>query len=268
MYSEIEQLREKVNLKFHDQDRLTLLKVLDKAQTAMKTWTYVCTDFLDPFKRALARDILFQVKGLQYTEFGGYENANRKSLVLMTSDMSEELFEKDQMFSLVSVTPTAGADLLTHRDYLGAVMNLGINRDFFGDILLNPKGCMIIGKKNVIEMIHNSLTNVGKYTASTRLELLEDLYVPEEKYHELSVSVSSLRLDCIVSAAFHCSRSDAADLIKGGKVFMNYKETTDLSKNISANSVISCKGYGKLELLEILGETKKGRLKIRIKIYG
>lgn len=267
MYSDIHQLREKISLNYKDQDRFILLKVLDKAQTAMKTWGYTCTDFLDPFKRALVRDLLLHIKGLQYIEFGGYENANRQSFVFMTSDMSKELFEPDQMFALVSVTPTAGIDALTHRDYLGAVMNLSINRDFFGDIVLNPKGCMIIGKKSIIETIHTSLTNVGKYTVSTQMESLEDIIVPEEKVNEQSISVSSLRLDGIISKAFHISRSDAADYIKSGKVFVNYKETIDLSKSISENTVISCKGLGKMELLEVSGETKKGRLRIKINVY-
>lgn len=267
MYSDIQQLREKISLSYKDQDRFTLLKVLDKAQTAMKTWSYVATDFLDPFKRALVRDLLFHVKGLEYIEFGGYENANRQSFVFMTSDMAKELFEPNQMFSLVSVTPTANTDALTHRDYLGAVMNLGIDRDFFGDIVLNPKGCMIIGKKSIIETIHISLTNVGKYTVSTQLEAFKDIIVPEETVKEQSITVASLRLDSILSKAFHLSRSEAAGYIKSGKVFVNYKENTDQSKSISENTVISCKGLGKMELLEVCGETKKGRLRIQIKIY-
>ena len=264
---DIRTLREKVSLTYKDEDRITYLKVLDKAQTAAKTWTYVCTDFLDPFKRAVVKDLLFQIKDVKYFEFGGYEKADRKSFVIMPEDFSEESAEIDRMFSLVSIIPVTGADSLTHRDYLGAVMNLGIKREFFGDLLLNPKGCMIVGKKSVTETIHQSLTKVGKYSVNTRPESFDNIIVPEESFKELTESVSSLRLDCIVGAAFHLSRSEAAEVIKSGRAFVDYKETTDISKKIPENTLLSLRGYGKAEISEIMGETRKGRLRVKIKIY-
>lgn len=267
MVKDIQQLKEKVNISYKDQDRLILLKVLDKAQTAMKTWSFTTSDFLDPFKRALVRDLLLPVKGLQIMEFGGYENANRQSFVFMAEDMSKDMFEPSEMFSSVLVTPKGNHQDLTHRDYLGAVMNLGINRDFFGDIVLYPDGCIIIGKKSIIETIQQSLTQVGKYTVSTEIQSLENITVPKEQFKEQSATVSSLRLDSIISQAFHMSRSDSSDAVKSGKVFVNYKEVTDPSKTIAQNTVISCKGLGKMELLEISGETKKSRIRIMMKIY-
>jgi DNA polymerase III delta' subunit len=227
----------------------------------------ISPEFLDPFKRAVVKDLLFQIKDVKYFEFGGYEKADRKSFVIMPEDFSEESAEIDRMFSLVSIIPVTGADSLTHRDYLGAVMNLGIKREFFGDLLLNPKGCMIVGKKSVTETIHQSLTKVGKYSVNTRPESFDNIIVPEESFKELTESVSSLRLDCIVGAAFHLSRSEAAELIKSGRAFVNYKETTDISKKIPENTLLSLRGYGKAEISEIMGETRKGRLRVKIKIY-
>ncbi len=268
MYTNLDELKLNINHRCQGEDRITVIKAIDKAQTALKTWSFISTDFLDPFKKILVTDILHEIKGLKYTEFAGHANGTRASLILYSEELSEDMIDYSDIFSIVTVIPVSGSENLTHRDYLGAIMNLGINRDFFGDILINAESCMIVGKKSIIQHINSSLTQVAKYSVSTHITSLSELVVPEEKSKEFTVNISSMRLDCIIGAAFHVSRSEAARLIENGRVFVNYREVKNISKNITEKSVISCKGYGKIELLEILGETKKGRIRIKIKIFG
>ncbi|MCR4925534.1 MAG: RNA-binding protein [Clostridiales bacterium] len=164
-------------------------------------------------------------------------------------------FEKDK-FSKIS-----------HRDYLGALMGLGIERKNIGDILVSEKSCDIIVLKSIAKYILSNLERAGKASLKGEILPLERIIIPEEHFTERTDTVASLRIDNLLSAAFNTSRSDSAVAIEKGLVFINSFQVQKNDRAVKQGDKIVWRGKGKVILTDINGETKKGRISINLKIF-
>lgn len=199
-----------------------------------------------------------------YTFFGGYEGAERQMLCICPYEIQKEDYELSVLLLKVK---TGIGKALTHRDYLGAILGLGIERKLIGDIVLNPQGAYIFVNRGMVSYISSQLSGIGRYQ---RLEVeevsLDDLQIEKPKTKELRATVSSLRADAVAAACFGLSRSECAKLVQGEKLKCNGM-IASVSTAINEGDTLSLRGYGKAKLVAINGQTKKERLHITIEKY-
>lgn len=249
-------------------DRLLLAKILDRAEQAQSRNIPAATDFLSPQQQALTLDLL-RLAGVSETGFvrlGGYDGAERKLFLFLP-----DWLEPDDAGSQSPIRCLRAAFraeyALSHRDFLGSLMGMGIVREKIGDILVGPDSADLIVLDTVAEFLLQSWDSAGR--AKLRVTALEarDLHFPEVKCQEVRDTVSSLRLDAVASTGFKMARGKAADLIAGGRVQVNWRECTKPDKLLSAGDTVSARGFGKFELTEVGGVTRKGRTSIVLKRY-
>ena len=155
----------------------------------------------------------------------------------------------------------------THRDFLGSLMGLGLTREKVGDILVGPDSADLVVLDTVEDFLLQSWDSAGR--AKLTVTAIEPchIHIPEVKCQEVRDTVSSLRLDAVASTGFKMARGKAADLITSGRVQVSWRECTKPDKLLSAGDTVSARGFGKFELTEVGGVTKKGRTSIVLKRY-
>jgi RNA-binding protein YlmH len=154
---------------------------------------------------------------------------------------------------------------LSHRDFLGALMGLGIERDLVGDIIPREGSCDMVLLKEIVPYVLQNLTSAGR--ASLSLTEVPEAEAKEAEFRVLRDTVASLRLDAIVGCGFGLAREKAAAAIRAGKVAVNGMECLKPDKPVEAGTRISLRGLGKMELSEVGGLSRKGRTQIVIKRF-
>lgn len=196
--------------------------------------------------------------------FGGYDGAARTVCGFFEDTYAEEMPHKD-LFPVRAVTFSFRVcDKPAHRDFLGALLALGIKRELLGDILVAEGYAVVFCHETAEDMIFH-VDKVGKIGVSAVKGAAKPL--PEVKTKKIDASVSSLRLDCIVSAAVNVSREKSAALIKSGQVNADFSPCLNVSAELSEGTVISVRGSGRYRLSEIAGETRRGRLRVVIEKF-
>lgn len=199
-----------------------------------------------------------------YILYGGYDNAERK--IIAFGDYIEE---GALPIICIEIKPSQQkfADALTHRDFLGSLMNLGINRCTLGDIVIKDNGGYLFCLEGISEYIASNLTRI-KHT-TVHCTIIDN--VPEiinEQPKEEEIIVSSLRVDAVICAVYKLSRNQATQLVNQEKVFINSKAAYKESLQLKDNDRISVRGYGKFILSSSdLRTTKKGKTVIGVRIY-
>ena len=255
-------------------DELLLAKARD-LKTRSEDNSMICaTNFLDERQRSLIS--VLEKEGNQYTDtfyFGGYQDAGRTAAVfvpkfLEVTDIDLFFHENPDEcpFCLIRIDKDRFTSL-SHRDYLGALMALGIKREMLGDLLVDESGCFVPCVRSVKSFIVGQLESVGRASVRAYEVFFSEIAKTEAKSEEIVCFVSSLRLDNAVSAAFSVSRTKAVEAIEKGLVFVNSVQTLKPDFRLSENGTLVLRGKGKAVVLEILGESKKGRLRIKIKKY-
>lgn len=250
------------------EDRLTLAKVLDRAEQAERRNIPAATDFLSPAQQTQARDLL-RLAGIPesaYAALGGYEGAERR-LFLFLPDWLEGADAESQSPIRCLRAAFREEEQLTHRDFLGSLMGMGIVREKIGDILVGPESADLVVLDTVAEFLLSSWNSAGR--ARLRVSAIEpdNLHIPVSGRKEVRDTVSSLRLDAVVSSGFRMARGKAAALIESGRVQVNWRECVKPDKLLAAGDTVSARGFGKFELAEVGGLTKKGRISIVLQVY-
>ena len=235
----------------------TAMRLLDLAEAVMKTARFRISPFLDPYGQEIAETICANCDGIQLDFDGGYVGAERQRAMLRHRDFAGT----PDGFSISCVEAAWNGQFarLTHRDVLGAVMGLGIERELIGDILPAADTAKIICDAKIADFIVNNLTMIGAVGVKTVRGDVADIAPREERTKEIRATVASLRLDSIVAAGFGISRSRAADDIAADKVKLNWQSAASASKTIKEGDVLSMRGRGRVEVTEVRGQTKKGR---------
>lgn len=249
-----------------DEERMLLAKVLDRQNQAEQKNIPVCTDFLSPHERTLAEDVL-RAAGIPadaYTASGGYEGAERQMLLFLPDWQTPEMAEFPVRYLRASYRPEYS---LTHRDFLGSLMGMGIVREKVGDLLVDAQSCDLIVADSVAEFLLREWTQAGKAPLKVALVEAQDLHVPEIRCEELRDTVQSLRLDAVAATGFRMSRGKAADLIAGGHVEVNWRDCIKPDHLLAEGDTVSARGFGKFKLEQVSGTTRKGRTGIVLKRY-
>ena len=246
------------------EDRLLLAKVLDKYEQSQRKNIPAATLFLSPREQQLVQALL-NAAGVRSGDVldGGSEAAGRKIAVFLpdwAEDAERELVFLRALFH--------GADsALTHRDILGSLMGLGVERDRLGDILVSPHSADIIAAPSLRDFFLREWTEAGRVKLTVAEIAREELLLPQVQVKVLRDTVSSLRLDAVAAAAFSISRGKAAELIAAGRVNLDHVPCLKPDKPVAEGAVLTARGFGKAKLKEVGGLSKKGRTGITIERY-
>lgn len=253
------------------EDAILLANIKDKMEQALHKNMLTNSLFLDSRQRALAESLCKRYKELNVFFYGGYPEAERTVGLFLpdyidANDVTElsDYFAKnpdDNPLVLLRINKDTFSTL-SHRDYLGSIMALGVKREMLGDILVRDDGCDIVLLKSIIKFLQDNLQKAGRGTLSTEIIEVEAVIKPEQKTEDKLCVVASLRLDSAVSAAYNISRTLAAETINKGAVSVNGLQTQKTDSKIAVDDKIVLRGKGKVVVKELVGETKKGRLKI------
>lgn len=202
--------------------------------------------------------------------------ANNYSITLKTEgifELSERRligFNTDQCslfpMKVLKIENKSKFSILSHKDYLGAVMALGIKRNKFGDFIVNENCCYTVVHEDIYEYVLMNLNKIGN--SSCKVSLIENLeLLPQVSFNRQVILVSSDRVDCIISSICNISRSKAQDLVASSKVMVNYIEINEKDALIKEKDIITVRGYGKFRMGENIGTSVKGKLRKEILKY-
>ncbi len=251
------------------EEKLTLARVLDQWERCRDRNIPTATNFLTPQEQCLTRTLLQQLGAAEDVSFaGGYTDAERRIALFLPDYLDESTYACDEEYPICAVRCTYRAeDKPTHRDFLGSLMGLGIRRDMIGDILVTQESCDILLRREILPFVLQNYTGAGRtHLQVTRLSP-ENLHIPEQKRQEIRDTVATLRLDSLIASAFRLSRTKAADLIRSGRVEVNWRMCDKTDRMCSEGDVFTARGLGKCTLASVGGLSKKGRITIRLERY-
>ena len=232
-------------------------KISDKIEQFYNLGRVVATNFLDPSEVV---QVIGELKYVEHFMWGGFEDAERKIVFIGVESLEELNGEVEDFITVIRVENSNGA--LTHRTVLGSVLGLGIKREMLGDIIVQNNLCDIIISKTIAEYVLNNLKAIGRDKVLVKEISFEELMVPEDTSKELKTTVSSLRIDSVISAGYGISREKSSALIKGELVKLNHIVIKSSVKQVHEGDIVSVRGKGRLEIREIGGTSKSGRIKI------
>jgi len=235
----------------------------DLAAKAAKTG-WAASRFLTP---AETRGIgeYFRYKRVSLSFDGGFEDAERVRAVFVNPEWGE--CNRSDLFSALKITYRP-QDTLGHRDILGALMALGIGRDTIGDIISEENTAVFVCLPELSGFIKDNLTKAGRVGIDVLEITLDELPAKREELNIKSDTVASLRLDAVLCAAFGLSRTKAAELIIAGRVSLDHVLCVQPAKDLSEGALLSVRGMGRAKLLETGGMSRKGRVFVKIGLYG
>jgi RNA-binding protein YlmH len=239
-------------------------KLLDLAETALRNRKYKVTEFLDPFGYSIAETIAAHYERLELLANGGYDGAERVKAVFMNEEFRGA---PDFALEVFSAKWDERYYQITHRDVLGALMGLGIKREIIGDIIICGHSCQIIIDSSLGNFVIQNFNKIGAASITISRLNLSDIAPREEKVKEIKTTVASLRLDVIAAAGFGTSRSRMSEEILAGKLKVNWQDAKNSAQSIKTGDIISMRGRGRVEVFEIVGQTKKGRISMLLKRF-
>lgn len=218
------------------------------------------SDFLNMEEESVLSALKFNTN---YKLFGGYDMAER--CIAAFGDNCEYA---EFPISVIKIEPVAPrfADKLSHRDFLGSLMGLGIKREVLGDIVISNNIGWLFCLDTIAEYIADNLDKV-KHT-SVKCSVVDALppnalSKPEEK----QFIVASERLDAIAAAAYNLSRNSVKELFTSRRIYVNSRLCENFSYTLKENDIISVRGFGRIAYGGVLGKTKKSRLIINVRVY-
>lgn len=249
-------------------ERLTLARVLDQLERSRSRNIPASTNFLTPQEQSLARALLDHC-GMDGASFaGGYADAERRILLFLPDYLDPALYAQDEDYPLCAVRCTyRPEDRPTHRDFLGSLMGLGIRREMLGDILVTEGSCDILLRREILPFVLQNYTSAGRTHLKTVQAALDTLHLPVRSCKEIRDTVATLRLDSVLSSAFRISRTRAAELIRAGRVEVNWRCCEKADHLCAEGDILTVRGLGKCTLAEVGGLSKKGRITIRLERY-
>lgn len=251
------------------EEKLTLARLLDQWERSRNRNIPTSTNFLTPQEQSLAETLLRQLGAAEEVSFaGGYTGAERCIALFLPDYLDDGLYAHDEEYPICAVRCTyREEDKPTHRDFLGSLMGLGIRRNMVGDILVTPESCDILLRREIMPFVLQNYISAGRTHLKVAQVPLENLHLPEQKRQEIRDTVATLRLDSVISSAFRISRTKAADLIRSGRVEVNWRMCDKTDRMCAQGDVFTARGFGKCTLAEVGGLSKKGRITIRLERY-
>lgn len=248
--------------------RLSLARLLDQLEQCRRRSIPTHSHFLTDGEQKLAERAIAAAGGeAAHLFYGGYEGAQRQACLFLP-DWQEDFTPGGEDDPLAAVElPVPKDSGLSHRDFLGAMMGLGLTRDVAGDILVGESVCQVVCLKSALPLLLREWTEVGRYPVKVREVSLDELTPGEKDVKVRRETFQSLRFDAVMAAGFNLSRAKAAGLIAGGKVQLNHLPCTKPDRLLEPGDSMTSKGLGKCVLVRVTGESRKGRIMAELERY-
>lgn len=245
------------------EERRLLARLEDKLECARRG-SPACTGFLSTAQQESALRLINAQDRPRHLFSGGYEDAERKVCAFLPDWQEEEDWESP--FTILRCRWQSGVSL-THRDFLGAILGQGIDREKVGDILVGEGSCDLLVFRELCSYLLQNFTEAGR--ARLRVEEIspEAIQVPVAQVKTIHDTVSSPRLDAVMATGFSLGRSKAAGLIAAGRVELNHRPCLKSDKTVEQGDVLTCRGLGKCVVTEMGGLSKKGRVMLTLERY-
>jgi RNA-binding protein YlmH len=236
--------------------------IYDKVILAKKTNRTLYTGEFYTTKIWKTLESLSEDIGIDVYSYGIFEDAERKIMAFADNT------KLNYPVSLIKVKGKSKFNNLKHKDYLGAIMALGIKREKFGDLILNNDECYVAVQQEIVDYIKMNLTSIGKSNCTIDVLDIHHCEIPKYNFEKIIVNVSSFRIDCVVSTLCNVARNKAEELIRQNKVLVDYSQDFKKNKVLKNDSTITVRGYGKFKIVEEIGWTNSGKIKILVKKFS
>ncbi len=252
---------------------LELMSAADRGEASL-------SEFLDPQKIHYAKVILNGAGHAgRFAFFGGYRDAERARIVCLpdyalydVSDGDEDALWRtassyaEEDVAVLRIYPS-GYKKLTHRDYMGSILALGIKRSFVGDILVDEEGAYVFCDCKIAEYIATNLIRVGRDAITVRKTVLPTGFAAQKRTEPITDTVASMRADAVIAALINCSRERAKEYLRAGLCELDYEVLYKPDAVIAAGSILSVRGKGKFIIRGTDGVTRSGRLRLFAEKY-
>jgi len=245
---------------FRPEEKDFIDQVLNWLTFVEETFSPKVTDFLDPREQYIVTSVIGSSGDVFVQFFGGFEDCERKRAIIYPSYFTPS--EKDYQITLFEVFYPEKFVTIKHPELLGSLMGLGLKRGKFGDILLTDRQVQFLTCKEISDYIRLNLHKIGKTSIRIEEKPLTGAIQLVQNMEEQIYTVSSLRLDAVLSALIRYSRQKSALLIQQGLVKVNWKTVDQPSFLLEEGDVISARGFGRMKILSVGEKTKKEKWRI------
>lgn len=235
----------------------------DLAARCEKSGTVTHSHFLTPAEQFQAAQ-LFKNKGIRLLFHGGHPDCERKAAFFLPGYLEPDWFDPAEYLRAIRLTAHFGEP--GHRDYLGALLGMGVGREWVGDLWVEGAGATVFCLPSVEKHLL-SIDKAGRVSLTAEAISLSEIPAPERKREERSFTVMSPRLDAVVAGMFRLSRSEAARQISLGMVSVNYELSNKTDYTVREGDILSLRGAGKGSVTGFGGNSRKGRLYVYTEIY-
>lgn len=248
-----------------EKEELFEKRMLELSKKAYYKSILTFSDFLDLNEQNKLHSLARKEEGVQIRTFGGYESAERQMAAFVPDAFC---YEQDYPIACLKIVPLNKkfSDTLSHRDYLGAILNLGIERSKIGDILIDEEGAYVFCHETMCGFLTEEICRI-RHTSVLAKRVTEEAQLPKPKREEVSGTVASPRLDSIIALAFGTSRSSMISFIEGQKVFVNGKSVVSNGYVMKEGDIVSVRGKGKFQFGSVTNKTKKNRYHVVLYKY-
>jgi len=247
-----------------EETKNTVKKISDKALYVNKNYIPVTTEFINPYVAELSVPIL-NIIDVKFEIFPSYEYCERKVLILFPEFCGQ--IDVNDFISALRIKNKSKFKILCHKDYLGSIMSLGIDRNKTGDIYVYEDYADLIVHSDIIDYLVYNLETIGKNKIEIEKINISDVHFKEQEHQLLNINCSSMRLDNIIKHLTNKSRDIAGDIVKSKNVKINWQVIDKVSHLTEEGDLISISKFGRFKISKILGQTKSGKYKIEIKHY-
>ena len=247
---------------FRKEEQDFIRKVESWDASSQEQYAPILTPFLDPRQQFIVEAIVGQYDDIIFQFEGGYIAAERKRGMIYPDFYTPTTDEFD--VALIEIHYPIKFSSISHGQILGSLVGLGIDRDQLGDIISDGERWQLLVTKQMLSYLKHNFQKVGKISIRIEERDYPDLIIPIDHWSYTTAIVSSLRLDTLIASIFHISRQRSKELVEGNKVKVNWAEEIRPDFMIELLDIISIRGYGRIQIKNIEGRTKKDKIKLEI----
>lgn len=247
---------------FRNEERPFIDTVSDWVEQVQMQYAPYLTDFLDPRQAYIAETLIRQESELKFLFYGGYEAAERVRCLIYPDYYQPTTDEFDiQLFEIHYPVKFA---TLGHGRVLGTLLGTGVKREYFGDIISDGENWQVFVAKEVASYVQLQVDKIGKIAVRLEERPYTAILRPLDAWTSEKTTVSSLRLDTIISSVYNISRQRSKQLIESGKIKVNWTEVTRPDFLLDLLDIVSVRGFGRIQIQDMEGMTKKEKIRLSL----
>ncbi|ETY73926.1 RNA-binding protein [Lactiplantibacillus fabifermentans] len=257
-------MNDNIKQHFRDSEAPFIEQVTGWLRQTADQYRPILTAFLNPRQVFIAQTMVNQLDDVHMRAAGGYEHAELKRILFYPNYYEPQ--PADFQITLFNIVYPVKFATLKHGQILGTLANAGVERDVFGDIISDGEQWQFCCETEMADYFRDQIDRIGKTKLHLTAVPLTNIIQPENDWETITTTVSSLRADSVIKAAFNLSRHHAKELVEGTKVRLNWADLTKADYELALLDMLSVQHYGRVRLAAIGGETKKSRLRITLDI--